>query len=1107
MSPILSGARCTPVRENPHPGGRGGFTRRKDKIAVSAKSRIMLVVAIVVFLGMSSPTGVQALERGDLNGDQDITSVDAAMVRQIVDGTLSPTADQLEAADADQDGEITAFDAKMILSWASLGYGVEVPESFSEPLNLPVVESAEGDIGTGGGTLSLPSGVAISIPAGQTDGVESYRLDKTDPSNHDAIGNKTCYQVYPDPSYYPGSTMTIPYDDFLGLDEGPEDVEAVVVHFYDPLARTYRMSNVDFALAEDSLTVGLDQVRGGSGFFPSSSNLRALTQAARGTLGVGSFIKNTFYTVWVFVSEPFYINSQSNKEILKVPFYEQGSTPHCWATATSMAIRHVTEEYFVKPWEMVSALNVPDGLGGATAYGLSSYANFIKLKTGAEVEKSWWPKPSNLALKLYIKKQILDEHRPVILFVNEGNIASSKAHVVLVAGYEVKGGEPYLYIHNPEKSDTMYQVRSWDDIVSKWVNTAVYYAFVIPANAVSLKPITVYTLSKDDAGNSLAFVSPMEDDPTKELSNYRTVFNWYDGTTTEPAFLTHNGEGMRVNAIPNYYKMDLRLNLANASENTVNVKLEWRLSKTGGGGRTYSGEMETTLAPQSVKNGTSLKFFQDGFTDAVGDYDLYVEVYDLDSYKTSDDFYIQIAFDEGIKLRAERKTNQSGKTDVELTWDALGGFDGYYQAFKRTASSSSWQSFARVDPPNPNQATDNNYNEPDDTSYAVLARKDNKFFITSDVVKLKKLQGNLSYNYYYLDAQQQPHTGIGFVYLATGEKWEWNSAPNYGLLLLGVTPSGTVFAFNNDNVDDNDQILLRDNWGTGPIVDVDAPCNLAEGFNDLWVDEMDVTDAGNVYFTGTKKVEEEQPDGTTYTRYYDYVLVGDGYGCFRAPIDVNNDGEVNDDDNLDGFDIEQLTVSAAGHTLLLWSQQDTSLASVDVRGGSPVWLTSESEGAVKISDDGTRCLFGWYDEPSGYDIAVTMSTSGGGLVKLGDANGLLWTAEYTDLSSDGSLVCGYVVDMSSPNSEDWRTGLGIANSDGTGFRWLDTGTVVLQGSPKFSPDDVHVLFCGLDVTTPNYVGNPPVIETDIYMMKADGTEAPVNLTNTSTVIEANPYIQ
>jgi len=1046
------------------------------------------------------------LEMGDLNNDQDITSIDAAIVRQIANATLMPTAEQQSAADVNQDGVVTDVDAQIILIWASMGYGTTVPESFSEPLTLPVIASMEGTVGSDGGSISLNSGVALSISPGQLDGMQAYQLDKTDPAMHDAIGNKTCFQVYPDPSYYPETTVTIPYDAVTGLENGPEDIEGVVFGFYDPLFRGYRMAAAEYVPGETGLTVRLDQIRQDSLFLTQSN---ALLMAAKTTLssrGISDSIKNTFFSIWIVVTEPFYIDSQSKKEILPVPYYEQGETPHCWAVATCMAMRYVLDDDFVKPWEIVSTLNIPDGLGGSVAYGGSAYADYIKQKTGSEIDKSFWTKPSNQALRLYIKKQILDEHRPVILLVNEGTISDSHSHAILVVGYEIRGGNAYLYIHDPKKNSLMYSVRSWEDMVSRWVNTAVYYSFVITGHAASsLKPVTVYTLSKGDAGNSPAFVSPMQEDPTKINSNYRCVFDWYDNTTTTPVFVSHNGDGLTVPHIPNYYTMDLRLSVANASENPVNVKVVWNLSKIGGGGKTYTGEMEVDLAPKSVKDGTVVKFIHDNLNEAVGDYTLDVEVYELTSFKTCDEFFITIPFDKGIELKCDKKTQQTGTTEIELTWNTPGNFDGYYQTFKQTTSNPSWKTFARIDPPSPNEAKDTNYAEQDNPVYAVLARKDKKFFISSDKITIKKLQGSLAYNYYYFDTQQNIHTGIGFNYLVTGDRWEWTLSGDQTLLLLGVTPPGGVMAFVSDDTESKDYILIRDDWGRGVSINVEAPCRLAEGY-DVNRDEIGMTDAGNVYFIGTREVEETDHFGNPRKAYYDYVFSSDGNDCFQALIDMNNDGDINEKDHLTGINVQDFDVSSRGNTLLLWDYSNWALGAVDLHaGGVPVWLTSNCGGVVKVSGDGAQCLFEWYDEQTGDTDTATMPSAGGSIVKLSAATGLEWTPEYTNISSDGKMVCGFVVEMTGPNPEDFiRAGLAIANADGTGFRWIDTGQVFLQGPPKFSPDNQQIIFAGSDKPL---INGDEIPNADIYMIRVDGTQLPDNLTNTPDVTEVNPYIR
>jgi len=128
------------------------------------------------------------------------------------------------------------------------------------------------------------------------------------------------------------------------------------------------MAAAEYVPGETGLTVRLDQIRQDSLFLTQSN---ALLMAAKTTLssrGISDSIKNTFFSIWIVVTEPFYIDSQSKKEILPVPYYEQGETPHCWAVATCMAMRYVLDDDFVKPWEIVSTLNIPDGLGGSVAY-------------------------------------------------------------------------------------------------------------------------------------------------------------------------------------------------------------------------------------------------------------------------------------------------------------------------------------------------------------------------------------------------------------------------------------------------------------------------------------------------------------------------------------------------------------------------------------------------------------------------------------------------------------------------------------------------------------------------------------------------------------------
>ena len=115
--------------------------------------KVLLVLLIVglPFTLSSEPANLnaQALALGDVNGDSDITSVDAAMTLQIVNGLINPTPEQRSASDIDQNGEVTKADAEMILQCASEKSKIVTRES----------------IGSEGGELEA-NNLTISISAG-----------------------------------------------------------------------------------------------------------------------------------------------------------------------------------------------------------------------------------------------------------------------------------------------------------------------------------------------------------------------------------------------------------------------------------------------------------------------------------------------------------------------------------------------------------------------------------------------------------------------------------------------------------------------------------------------------------------------------------------------------------------------------------------------------------------------------------------------------------------------------------------------------------------------------------------------------------------------------
>ena len=150
----------------------------KEKLFFSGILSVFLVTTIVgAFCCVLSTSRAQQVVLGDVNGDGDITSVDASMALQIANRILSPTADQSSAADADQDGAVTSADAEMILTCAAEKCSAFIQQT----------------IGPGGGTLETDD-LTITMPPGTFSEEATITVKTIDPypiqyENLDALGS------------------------------------------------------------------------------------------------------------------------------------------------------------------------------------------------------------------------------------------------------------------------------------------------------------------------------------------------------------------------------------------------------------------------------------------------------------------------------------------------------------------------------------------------------------------------------------------------------------------------------------------------------------------------------------------------------------------------------------------------------------------------------------------------------------------------------------------------------------------------------------------------------------------------------------------------------
>ena len=84
------------------------------------KKVIALVLAVIIILSatMMMPSAATKKYKGDMDGDGNVTAIDARIALQIAVGSRNPTMDQSAAGDMNGKGGITAADARIILQVA-----------------------------------------------------------------------------------------------------------------------------------------------------------------------------------------------------------------------------------------------------------------------------------------------------------------------------------------------------------------------------------------------------------------------------------------------------------------------------------------------------------------------------------------------------------------------------------------------------------------------------------------------------------------------------------------------------------------------------------------------------------------------------------------------------------------------------------------------------------------------------------------------------------------------------------------------------------------------------------------------------------------------------
>ena len=552
-------------------------------------------------------------------------------------------------------------------------------------------------------------------------------------------------------------------------------------------------------------------------------------------------------------------------------------------------------------------------------------------------------------------------------------------------------------------------------------------------------------------------------------------FAWHVGETRSHGMVNCNEDNLLVTTIPNYYDMDLRPRVANTSNASPTVKVDWHLINLDGEEDPgYSGEEENTADGRRITDEIFLaqvfKFQQSGFDGLSGNYMLTVSASNTSTEATYDNIKLDLAFNQGITLSALKTQGSStGDQVAQLTWSAYSGqFDNY--RIYRITGTSSWTRIAEVS---------SDTTEYEDTSadlssetlyYGVAVIKDDHIVITSDVAGLESTTGVLAY-------QDFATSTIYFIDQTSGESWSWAPYTGHLFHLIGVTPTGLVVV-----IDENDENLIatRTSWGKGTITYI-------TGYECTNEDTVSVKNDGTIIFHGNAG------------RYTDGLYSLSPGETDPVPILV----DLYDDAEFDTVYADEVAVAknSSADKIVFEADNDsdeTCIWAVNESGGTATPLTTNYSEDLQICADGSRCLFQTAYTLDAYHVG-TISAYGGEAVDLDIATGL----EVDDagaISPDGTTVCTMAM-----TSDQQTVGIAAIKADGSSYQWLPLGTIMpgSVGRMHYSRDGLYILFDGIDAASPDPTYG---YTTDIYKIRADGSESPVNLTNTPSVNECNPFL-
>ncbi len=354
--------------------------------------------------------------------------------------------------------------------------------------------------------------------------------------------------------------------------------------------------------------------------------------------------------------------------------------------------------------------------------------------------------------------------------------------------------------------------------------------------------------------------------------------------------------------------------------------------------------------------------------------------------------------------------------------------------------------------------------------------------------------------YQYLDDSSGDTAQVRVLDQASGNSWHVAGGPGEYCRPKALSQNGVLLISCIDKEGDNDRLISVTDWGRGAQTNLPEACNVSDWYESSGA-KADVDDSGRVFF----QAEKAWYDASSKERIRNhgiYTVNVDGSDCRYIRIDIP---PTDDTREYDRIYADSLAVTGDGQRVV-FSENEIENVLVSVHpGGAYTKKLFGTEDRILVEDvskfESGKVIFRYRPDPASslFELGV-MPIKGGNLINLSEVTGVTTIlnsqTRNSCISPDGDWIAVRAADSTQTQN------LLIIKSDGSEWRWLDTGLVAwFWDRCRFSPDGKSVIFSGFSMSQAD------IPKRDIYTVRLDPQSPDItNLTNTVDANETKPEI-